>query len=303
MLDGFTEVKETKKILDKIKKVCTYMAKFNLNSPCLLQFMKVNGEYEVILSYNPHNGDNFNFYNIFNVITFDNFVISDDDSKFFIKEDERVSIPVIVSTYPIAENNNDTRINPIPFYATRSYCYSIDSYYVFPKFILEAIKAEEIAGFETMQLSYDNNIHTMNFNINLKNTDRFRYILFIHNQEKLENIFKLSVFPFHTPSQIKDLYMKLYLDSANSKIVLDPKQWQIDFEKYRECNAFKVKGFNDQSFTIYHNDFFQPKIVYGHGAKFYESRDDGTGNIASLYFVICLMGGIYEYFKYRYYDI
>ena len=50
MLDTFTEIKETKKILDKLKKVCSAMSKFNLNSPCLLQFIRINGEYEVILS-------------------------------------------------------------------------------------------------------------------------------------------------------------------------------------------------------------------------------------------------------------
>ena len=95
--NSFTEVKESKKIIEKIKKVCAAIAKFNLNSPCLLQFVRINGEIEVVLTYDPHNGDNFDFYKIFNVVTYDNFEIKDEDLKYFDNSDDRVSIPVIIS--------------------------------------------------------------------------------------------------------------------------------------------------------------------------------------------------------------
>ena len=297
MLDTFTEIKETKKILDKLKKVCSAMSKFNLNSPCLLQFIRINGEYEVILSYDPKNGDTFNYYDIFNTITLDNYIISEEDEKFFIKPDERVSIPVIVSSYPIADNNKITNVNPIKYYHDLAYNYSLDSYYVFPKFVLEAIKAEYITGFEVM----DNSNGTFNFNIKMGDSPRFNYTLFIHNEDRLERIFRLSILPLHLQSSIRDLYMKLFLNSATSKLVIDPEKWKEDYEKYKDWNAFKLEGMNDHPFTIYHNDFFQSKITYGRAAKYYET-DDGSSNIASLYFAIDLTN-VHEYFKYRYFDI
>jgi len=299
---GFTAIKEKKNLLDKLKKVCSMMAKFNLNSPCLLQIVNINGNYEVILSYDPKNGDNFNFYKIFNVVLFDNFVINEDDIKYFDKTDDRVSIPVIVSSFPIAENNSTTNINPVVFYSSKSYSMSEDSYYVFPKFVLEALKAEVIEDFETRPISQENNIYTFNFNIKTKDNPRFNNILFIHNQDKLENIFRLSVLPFHIPTQIKDLYMKIYLNSANSKLVVSPEVWKENYEKYGDYNSFKLQGFNGQDFVIYHNDFFQSKIAYCHAAKYYEERD-GTSNVASVYFAIGYSGNVHVYMKYKYYDI
>lgn len=298
----FSEIKEKKNLLDKIKKVCSIMSKYNLNSPCLLQFVKLNGNYEVILSYDPKNGDHFDFYKIFNVVLYDNFIISEEDEKLLINQDERVSIPLIISTFPIAENNKETNINPMLFYAHKSYCYSVDSYYVFPKMVLEAIKADVIQGFEVLQNVNDSNIHLMNFNIKMADNPRFNNILFIHNQPKLENIFRLSVMPFHEPNQLKDLYMKLYLNSASSKIVFNPKQWEELCKTYKEYNAFKIKGFNEHEFVIYHNDFFQAKIVYGHAAKYYEDRE-GLSNIVSLYFAVGVSGGIHIYMKYKYYEV
>lgn len=302
MIDQFIEIKETKNIIDKLKKVCSMMAKFNLNSPCLLQFVKINGNIEIILSFDPKNGDHFNYYKIFNIVTYDNFVISDDDKKYFIDPDERVSIPLIISTFPIAENNKETNLNPLVFYANKQYCYSLDSFYVFPKLVLEAIKNNIITGFESMQVGYEGNIHTMHFNIKMQDNPRFRHVLFIHNQPRLENIFRLSIFPLHEPSLLKDLYMKLYLNTANSKLVFNPEQWKADCAKYKDYNAFKVRGFNDHDFLIYHNDFFQSKIVYGHSAKYYESKD-GLSNIVSLYFVMGYSGGVHVYMKYRYYEM
>lgn len=299
--NSFTEVKESKKLIEKIKKVCSAMAKFNLNSPCLLQFVRINGEIEVVLTYDPHNGDNFDFYKIFNVVTYDNFEIKDEDLKYFDNSDDRVSIPVIISTFPIAECTDKTKINPIPYYAGKNYCYSLDSYYVFPKFVYEAIKCGAIKGFETLERSFDGNIHMMNVNINIIDDERYRHVLFIHNEEKLERIFKLSIFPLHKASGLNELFLKMFLDSANSKVILNPELWKTNYEKYKDYNAYKLFGFNQHPFLIYHNDFFPSKITYGFAAKYYENSE--TSNIASLYFDIELSGKIHEYFKYKYYDI
>jgi hypothetical protein len=57
----YEPLKDTKKLIEKLKKVCTAMSKYNLNSPCLLQMIRMNGVYEFILSHNPKNGDNFDF--------------------------------------------------------------------------------------------------------------------------------------------------------------------------------------------------------------------------------------------------
>ena len=39
----FENIKDFKKLLDKLKKICTAATKFNLNSPCLLQMVRING--------------------------------------------------------------------------------------------------------------------------------------------------------------------------------------------------------------------------------------------------------------------
>ena len=45
----YEPLKDTKKLIEKLKKVCTAMSKYNLNSPCLLQMIRMNGSYEFIL--------------------------------------------------------------------------------------------------------------------------------------------------------------------------------------------------------------------------------------------------------------
>lgn len=59
-------------------------------------------------------------------------------------------------------------------------------------------------------------------------------------------------------------------------------------------------GANNESMTIYHHDFLQKKIVNGTITKRFESP---LSNIATLYFNIELPNKVFEYFKYRYYDI
>ena len=99
----YEPLKDTKKLIEKLKKVCTAMSKYNLNSPCLLQMIRINGTYEFILSHNPKNGDNFDYYKIFSTVTFDEFYISEEDQKLFVDNDERVSIPIVVSSCDLLE--------------------------------------------------------------------------------------------------------------------------------------------------------------------------------------------------------
>ena len=39
----YEPLKDTKKLIEKLKKVCTAMSKYNLNSPCLLQMIRMCG--------------------------------------------------------------------------------------------------------------------------------------------------------------------------------------------------------------------------------------------------------------------
>ena len=129
-----------------------------------------------------------------------------------------------------------------------------------------------------------------------------KYIIDVVSEgEKLERIFRLSIFPLHKASGLNELFLKMFLDSANSKVILNPELWKTNYEKYKDYNAYKLFGFNQHPFLIYHNDFFPSKITYGFAAKYYENSE--TSNIASLYFDIEISGKIHQYFKYKYYDI
>lgn len=297
------DTKETKKILEKLKKVCTSMSKFNVNSPCLLQVVRYRGEYEFILTHNPTNGDNYDFYKIFSNVTYDNFMISEEDQDCFKSTDERYSVPIIISTFNfINPNLSQNSGQNFAYYNSMKYDYSVDSFYIFPKFVLKAIKEEKIIGFKVENRSSLDGKCIFSFIIELDADDRFNFnTLFIQNTSRLENIYKLGILPLERSSSLWDLYFK-YNDKCNSYLILDPIEWEKVWEDNKYVNAIEMKGANNHWFTIYHNDFLQKKIKSATITKRYENIDElGSSNIVSLYFSVEL-SGVFEYFKYKYYE-
>lgn len=297
------DTKETKKILEKLKKVCTAMSKFNVNSPCLLQVVRYRGEYEFILTHNPSNGDNFDFYKIFSNVTYDNFMISEEDEDCFKSTDERYSVPIIVSTFNFINPNLSQNVSQnFVYYNSMKYDYSTDSFYIFPKFVLKAIKEEKITGFKVENRTSIDGKCIFSFVIELNADDRFNFnTLFIQNTPRLDNIYKLGVLPLERNSSLWDLYFK-YNNDCNSYLMLEPTEWERVWEENKYINAVEIKGANNHWFTIYHNDFLQKKIKSATITKRYENVDEvGSSNIVSLYFAVEL-SGVFEYFKYKYYE-
>ena len=297
----YEPLKDTKKLIEKLKKVCTAMSKYNLNSPCLLQMIRINGSYEFILSHNPKNGDNFDYYKIFSTVTFDEFYISEKDQKLFVDNDERVSIPIVVSSCDLLEIKSLMSHSDImKTFLTKTYDMCLDSWYIFPKFMLQAIKEEVILGFEVMNLPTPRRINQYLFGINIKFNplDRYKHTLFIANSERLDKIFNLKVLPLERENVVTDILFNLYLDSNISYLILEPKAWEEVFEKNKYMSGIRLTGFNNHPFLIYHNDFMQKKIVSGFISKSYDER-----NIVTLNFDVELTGGIHIYFKYKYYEI
>lgn len=297
------DTKETKKLLEKLKKVCTAISKFSLNSPCLLQIVRYRGEYEFILTHNPSNGDNYDFYKIFSNVTCDNFIISEEDEDCFKSSNDNYSLPIIVSSFDFINHNLDQNSGTnFMYYNSLNYDYSIDSYYIFPKFVLKAIKEEKIKAFQVANRSSFDNKGVFSFTITLDEDERFNFdTLFIPNEPKLDRIYNLSVLPLEKNSSIWDLYFN-HNNKCSSYLILDPVEWENLWEKNKYVNAIEMKGANNHWFTLYHNDFLQKKIKSGTITKKYENIDElGSSNIVSLYFDIEL-NGVYEYFKYKYYE-
>ena len=298
------QLKDTKKIIEKIKRVCTNITKLNINSPCLLQFIKVNGDIEVILTHNPINGDRFDFYKIFSTVTRDNFIISDEDLSCFTFDNDKVSIPIIVSTFDFINKElivgSDIKKNMI-HYSNLSYDCCIDSFYVFPKFVLKAIKEEVITGFEAQIVKAYDKVTTFRMNIKLSDPNHYYdYKLFIPNSDKLNYLYNLYILPLGSKtSSLRNLYYNHNTNCA-SYINLTGEQWEEIYNKNRCFSGVKLKGANNQDILVYHNDFMQKKIVNALITKHYESD---KGNIVTLYFDVTLSNNIHEYYSYKYYEV
>jgi hypothetical protein len=301
----FEAIKDKKKLLDKLKKICTAATKFNLNSPCLLQLVRYKGEYEWILTHNPDNGDRFDTFKIFSTVTKDNFIIREEDRDCFEMGDDRTSIPLILTTFNfVNQEMNVPYVMNIKFHTEQHYDYGLDSYYIFPKFVLKAIKEEKITDINTYFRSFHDGKGTFNFNIDIAVDERFNYsTLFIYNEQRLDNLYNLYILPFEYPNKMNDLYLNHNNDCV-SYIILDPVEWEKTFEANKYVSGIHLEGANHQDILIYHNDFLQKKIANGMITKKYESaiNDLKNNNIVSLYFNIELNNGIYEFFKYRYYE-
>jgi hypothetical protein len=192
----------------------------------------------------------------------------------------------------------------LKFYNSQRYDFGLDSYYIFPKFVLKAIKEEKITAFSVKPRSYENGKGTFNFNIVINEDERFNYnTLFIYNEQRLDRLYNLYILPFEYHSRLDDLYLN-HNNNCVSYIILDPVEWEKTFEENKFVSGIHLEGANHQDILIYHNDFLQKKIASAIITKKYESAisDLKNNNIVSLYFNIELNNGIYEYFKYKYYE-
>lgn len=291
----FKSITNKKRFIEKLKACCSAMSKFALNSPCLLQIIRYNGDYEIIISHDASNGNKYDFYKIFENITFDEFSIPEEDLRYFEFEDEAISSPLVISSISIDKaDKND--------YLMMKYDICRQNFFIFPKFILEAIKAEYIIDIESNEeinmSGYNIGYFDMNFKLDSR-LERFNYKTFIPAEPRLLQILNINVLPFGKISNLaSSTFYNLYGDKCSAFIKISSEDWDKLMEKYKNDSHIVLEGQNDHKFLIYHNDFFQKKIKSCYVEKEYE----GASNIVILKFRVEMKNCI-EYFKYKYYEI
>lgn len=281
------------KLIEKIKNCCSAISKFALNSPCLLEFIRYNGEIEVIISHDSSNGNKYDFYKIFENLTFDEFNIPEGDLRYFEFEDEAISPPVVVSSIELdKENKND--------YYTLKYDICRQKFLIFPKFVLEAIKAEYILDIETDDNVTLNNIDYFDMNFKLDSRlERFNYKTFIPAEPRLMVMLNIDVLPLgRVNNLVSSTFLNLYNDHISAYVSLNDKEWDQLMAVNKTKPHIILTGRNDHKLIIYHNDFLQKKIVNLYVEKEYES----ASNVVTLKFKVNMKNCV-EYFKYKYYEL
>lgn len=286
----FKSLPNSKKFLEKLKNCCSGISKFAINSPCLLEFIRINGEIELIITHDASNGNQFDFYKIFENLTFDEFVIPEEDIRFFEYEDKAISSPLVVSSIEI-DNLKEAK-----------YEIARQKFFIFPKFILEALKSEYIVDVETNEEPNITDYRIGYFDINFKlnsSLSRFNYKTFIPTEPRILSILNLEILPIgsvhNNVSSTIELYNK---DKISAYLNIDSETWDKLMDLYKNDSFLKLEAQNNHKILIYHNDFFQKKIKSCYVEKIYENPD----NIVTLKFKV-VMKNCVEYFKYRYYEI
>lgn len=291
----FRSIPNLKKFIEKLKQCCSGMSKFALNSPCLLQFIRINGEIEVIISHDATNGNRYDFYKIFENLTNDEFVIPEEDLRYFEYEDEAISSPLVVSSIELDKEDK------MDYYKMK-YDICRQSFYIFPKFILEAIKGEYIVDVEINNMVNVNNDLIGYFDINFKlnsSLTRYNYKTFIPSEQRTLQMLQLDVLPLgKNQTMVSSTFMNLYNDKVSAFIKIDSETWDKLMDSHKNESHLTLTGQNNHKFLVYHNDFFQKKIKSCYIEKEYEFAD----NIVTLKFKV-IMKNCVEYFKYKYYEI
>lgn len=291
----FKSIPNLKGFLAKLKNCCSAISKFALNSPCLLQFIRYNGELEIIISHDATNGNAFDFYKIFENLTYDEFSIPEEDVRYFEYDDKAISSPIVVSSIELDKENIDD-------FHKLKYDIARQTFFIFPKFILEALKAEYITDVETNEEFNVSMSNIGHFDINFKlnsGLDRFNYKTFIPTEPRILSILNLEVLPLGARyNNCSSTFIDLYTKNASAYIKIDSEMWDKLMDRYKNDSHLVLEGQNCHKFFIYHNDFFQKKIVSCYVVKEYEHPD----NIVTLRFKV-VMKNCVEYFKYKYYEI
>lgn len=292
----FKSIPDLKKFLEKLKNCCSGMSKFALNSPCLLEVIRTEtGEFEIILSHDATNGNQFDFYKIFENLTDDEFSFDEDDLRYFEYEDKAISSPLVVSTVELDKINQHEYLNI-------KYSIARQKFFIFPKFVLEALKANYIVDVETNEEINNSDKNYGFFDINFKLNSslvRYNYKTLIPTEPRILSVLNLDVLPlgkaYNTASST---FMDLYNPYASAYIKLDSKTWDNLMDKHKNDSHLVLEAQNSHKLLVYHNDFIQKKIKSCYIEKSYENKT----NIVILNFKVELKNCI-EYFKYKYYEM
>lgn len=278
----FEQLADSKKLLEKLRKCCMAITKFNLNSPCCLQFIRHAGEYEVILSHDPINGNTYDFYKLFSMITYDDFTISQEDVKLFDFEDERTSIPILVSSTDL------TKVD--------KYIGSKQIYYIYPKFVIQAIRENVIKYFEVSS-TWDK------FDINIQidsSIPKYRSSTFILGTDKLNYILNISALPLGRRNNVTSTMLDMGNDKVVAYLKFTGKEWEELLEKHKFHNFIELEASNKHKIILYHNDFFPKKVDQIYVEKLYESPNA----IATIRCNVIDNNKVtYQFFRYRYYEV
>lgn len=291
-------INDNKKVIEKMKKCCREIIKYNLNSPCLLQFLRNEiGEYEIIISHDPSNNTKMNFYKIFESVLYKEINKSEEIEKEILGTDERTSVPIIVSTIELDEllkNKNN------------KYGISVNSFYIFPKLLLKAVRNDVILGIETENIGFEFKTFSTNILFDLDKLEEkeiYGDLLFISNSQRLDYIFGLSVFPLVFSGGVNKLF-NYYINEINRKNILE----SIYLNKEEVENLFKINKYDNyyvpqnNTMKIFHHDFIPNKCEYSFIYKIFENLLEMKRNIVTIY-MKNKEKDLVIYLKYKYYDM
>lgn len=290
---SFRSIQDTKKILERLKKCCSLIAKYNLNSHCELQFIQdFVGVFHPIISHNPKNGERFDIYHTFDILTKDEFKIDPEDVKYFDFGDERTGVPIVTSSFDLSILDDTEHF--------QRYGYSQNTFYIFPKFVLEAIKANIITDVEVQNLSNDKYNHsTFKINFIYEDSGRFRSKLFIQSTLENSQIFNMRILPLEMYTNLPLSCIKNdFKKEVSSYLEISEKEWEEITSNQEDELTIKLIGPNKHEFMIYSDDFIFGKFERMEVYKIYEDNN----NVVSLRIRITDKKGFNTYFKYRYYE-
>lgn len=290
---SFRSIQDTKKILERLKKCCSLIAKYNLNSHCELQFIRDSaGTFHPIISHNPKNGELFDIYRTFDILTRDEFKIAQEDIKYFSFGDERTDIPITTSSIDLSLfDDKDNREN---------YGYSENTFYLFPKFVLEAIKADAIKDVEVMNMSNDEYGHnTFKINFIYDDCPRFKSKLFIQSTPENSQIFNMRILPMEFRNNLSlSCITNTFKKNVSSFLSITGSEWKEIMEREKDNLNIIVEGPNKHKFTLYSDDFIFGTFDKIELYKIYEDVNNTVTMIVRIY----NKGNYLIWFKYKYYE-
>lgn len=243
------EEKQWKKLVKKIKKAFGTIDKYNINSPCLVQFLIHKGgkETEVVVTHR-NVSTKFDAIRALSISTRDMFHVDptdENDVKYYCLDTDlsKNSPPICVSTKPINELIDTAHEYDIS-----------ESYYCFPKVVLKLI-ADELLRDITFKFNDATGRYDVVFD--LDETVGYRFTIpFVLNIPKLDNLFRIKVFPAVELKGIHaDMIIHKYSGSDRS-IVYEGEHLKEFLEE--NVGNFNIKlCYGDIDVILYHVDFIK----------------------------------------------
>lgn len=274
------EEKKLKKFITKLKKVLNTAGKYKINSPCLLQFFehKKSGDVEIVLSYRDVSRK-FNYIKALSIATRNEFHIvngADEEMKtlFHIDSDTSYYSPqLVISTKDVYELSNDID----------NYVMS-ESFYCFIKVVLKLISNEMLYD---VTFSY-NSITKLN-DVLFKFDETVSYLYttpFIRNVRKLDNLFRMRVFPFaESTGSIRDMVVRRYEDSVN--VLKFDADYIKELLEQNSSNMLIDLNYGDVDVTLYHVDFIRINPIKMEIVKKYLGMKIGGNDIVRIILSMC----------------